>query len=558
MSKVADRLNTIDAMFTEAARQGLLQLTAENEILDGRIIHLEGRPLINFGVCSYLGLEMDPRLKQGAIDAILRYGTQFSSSRVYLSAPCYRELEDLLRCIADAPVMVAPTTTLGHLAAIPTLIQDDDAVILDQHVHHSVQMAVELVRTCVAHVEVVRHSDMQALDRRLADLTTRYHRIWYLADGVYSIFGDLVPIEELKELLRRYPTLHLYLYDAHGMSWSGLRGCGYVLSHLPERDRTVVALSMSKGFSAGGAVLVFPDTESLRRVRTGGGPMIFSGPLQPPVLGAAIASARIHLSDELPAMQQNLLDRVRLCNRLMLDKGLPLISHALTPIRFVGVGRLRVVLNLMRRMMDEGFFPNIVGFPATPMNQTGLRITITLHQTEGDIRSLVDALAYHLPLALEEEGSGPDEIAKFFRHSLAKQSIQERRGAMATGAFVIVWGPTVRGRELKALQVFNETIEHFFQLQQQGTIESFEPVDLEPNGGDLGGFLLVRGDREKLNALRASEEFLRLNIRASLVVDNLGVINAFIGEELQRVFANLGTQASELSQASGTLGTPAV
>src|SRR5260370_37270863 len=82
MSKVADRLNTIDAMFTEAARQGLLQLTAENEILDGRIIHLEVRPLINFGVCSYLGLDMDPRLKQGSIDAILRYDTQLSCSRV--------------------------------------------------------------------------------------------------------------------------------------------------------------------------------------------------------------------------------------------------------------------------------------------------------------------------------------------------------------------------------------------------------------------------------------------------------------------------------------------
>jgi len=87
---------------------------------------------------------------------------------------------------------------------------------------------------------------------------------------------------------------------------------------------------------------------------------------------------------------------------------------------------LRVVYNLMRRMMDEGFFPNFASFPATPVNQTGLRITITLHQTEGDIRSLVDALAHHLPLALEEEGSGRDEIRKFFRHSLANPRIQER------------------------------------------------------------------------------------------------------------------------------------
>src|SRR5260370_16557523 len=111
MSKVADRLNTIDTMFTEAAQKGLLQLTAENETLDGRIIHLEGRPLINFGLCSYLGLEMDPRLKQGAIDAIVRYGTQFASSRAYLSAPPYRELEDLLQPIVNPPLLVPPTTT---------------------------------------------------------------------------------------------------------------------------------------------------------------------------------------------------------------------------------------------------------------------------------------------------------------------------------------------------------------------------------------------------------------------------------------------------------------
>ena len=118
---------------------------------------------------------------------------------------------------------------------------------------------------------------------------------------------------------------------------------------------------------------------------------------------------------------------------------------------------------------------------------------------------------------------------------------------MATGALVIGWGPTVRGREQKALQVFNEAIQFYTRLQQQGTIESFEPVALEPHGGDLNGFLLIRGDREKLNALRTSEEFLRLTNRAAQIVDNLGVITAFIGEELQRQFADFGTQASELS-----------
>jgi hypothetical protein len=117
---------------------------------------------------------------------------------------------------------------------------------------------------------------------------------------------------------------------------------------------------------------------------------------------------------------------------------------------------------------------------------------------------------------------------------------------MATGALVIGWGPPVRGREQKALQVFNESIEYYTRLQQQGTIESFEPVALEPHGGDLDGFVIVRGDREKLNALRSSEEFIRLTNRAIQIVDNFGIITAYIGEELQRLFADFGAQAAEL------------
>jgi len=118
---------------------------------------------------------------------------------------------------------------------------------------------------------------------------------------------------------------------------------------------------------------------------------------------------------------------------------------------------------------------------------------------------------------------------------------------MATGALLIGWGPAVRGREHKALQVFNETIQFYKQLRQQGTIESFETVGLEPHGGDLLGFTLLRGDREKLNALRTSKEFLRLTNRVGLVVDNFSVLTAFLGKELHRLYADYRTQASELS-----------
>ncbi len=117
---------------------------------------------------------------------------------------------------------------------------------------------------------------------------------------------------------------------------------------------------------------------------------------------------------------------------------------------------------------------------------------------------------------------------------------------MANGALVIGWGSVIPGREQKSLQGFNEAIQYYTRLQQQGTIDSFEPIALDYHGGDLDGFLLVHGDREKLNALRSSEEFLSLNNRAALVVNNLGVINAFIGEELQRLFADFGLLVDEL------------
>ena len=119
---------------------------------------------------------------------------------------------------------------------------------------------------------------------------------------------------------------------------------------------------------------------------------------------------------------------------------------------------------------------------------------------------------------------------------------------MASGVRFIGWGNAVRGREQQALQVFNEAMQYYGRLQQQGEIDSFEPFALEPHGGDLAGFLLVRGDPDKLSRLRTSEEFVRLNTRAGLVVDRFGVVSAFAGEDLNRLFADFGQQATELAR----------
>jgi hypothetical protein len=105
---------------------------------------------------------------------------------------------------------------------------------------------------------------------------------------------------------------------------------------------------------------------------------------------------------------------------------------------------------------------------------------------------------------------------------------------MADAGLFIGWGEVVRGREDRALDVFNETVEYYGQLQSDGRIESFEVALLEPHGGELQGFVLLRGSEEQIDEVHRSEDFERLMTKASLVVDDLGLVSAAIGDGLAR------------------------
>ena len=96
------------------------------------------------------------------------------------------------------------------------------------------------------------------------------------------------------------------------------------------------------------------------------------------------------------------------------------------------------------------------------------------------------------------------------------------------------------------MEVFGETVEYYGRLQADGRIESFEPCLLEPHGGDLAGFILLRGTQEQIDAVHNDEEFERHLTRANFIVDNLGVIQAALGEELGRQMGVFQAQVAEL------------
>ena len=99
----------------------------------------------------------------------------------------------------------------------------------------------------------------------------------------------------------------------------------------------------------------------------------------------------------------------------------------------------------------------------------------------------------------------------------------------------------------KGLEVFNEALAYYGRLQQEGAIESFEPVLLESHGGDLQGFIFLRGSEDRLSQLRVDDEFVRLSTRASLIVEELGVIGAALGDGLQDSIATYQKAISELT-----------
>jgi hypothetical protein len=117
---------------------------------------------------------------------------------------------------------------------------------------------------------------------------------------------------------------------------------------------------------------------------------------------------------------------------------------------------------------------------------------------------------------------------------------------MADHALFIGWGTPVRGRERKAVQVFNESVQLWSAAQARGDIENFEVVLLEEHGGDLGGFALLRGEREKLDRYHASEEFQVAVARANFIVEGLGIVNAALGEAIARSMSRLEAVTGDL------------
>ncbi len=218
----AKLVDLVDQAMIEALASGLFMQTASVAAERSGSLCVDGQELLNFGSCSYLGLERRPELILGAEQALREFGTQFSFSRGYLQSSLYLELEENLNRICQGHVLVTGSTTLGHISSLPVLVRANDSVIIDQFAHASLQIAAGLLhgaRQCY-----LRHGRLDQLSNLVERESRSYDRIWYICDGLYSMQGDFAPLDYLSELLGRNPKLFLYIDDAHSTSWDRIAG----------------------------------------------------------------------------------------------------------------------------------------------------------------------------------------------------------------------------------------------------------------------------------------------------------------------------------------------
>ncbi|CAH0994878.1 8-amino-7-oxononanoate synthase [Emticicia aquatica] len=423
MKHLSKQLQFVNDVYNHATDIGIIRLKARKDEESNRVIHINDNPLVNFATNNFLGFENDPRVKEAAIEGINRYGLFTSVSRTYFSYEHYLELEEKLEKIFDLPVFLANNTSQGHFSYLPLIIGKNDAIITDQFLHASVQVVVQYLKGGGVYNEMIRHNQMDALEARIKVLSESYDRIWYFADSVYSMHGDMAPMKDIESLLNTYDKFHAYIDDAHGMSWIGKNGKGFCLHHLPKHEKLYAICSLNKGFGATSAALVFPNQQVKDLVHNCGFPVIFSSPTMHAGVTAASKIADIHLSVEIYEKQIMLGERIEYFNRRAKELNLPLANFLHTPIFYLGLGSLEEVFRFSKHLQSKGFIMSVASAPSVPLNQSGLRFILGLHQTIQDIENLVCTVAQFME-DLEKSGQFNREIVlKAFRKGEKKRDI---------------------------------------------------------------------------------------------------------------------------------------
>jgi 8-amino-7-oxononanoate synthase len=352
------------------------------------IVEMEGAPRIMLASNNYLGLTADERVMKGAEDALHRYGTGLTGSRLLNgTTPLHLELErELAEWMETDDAIVFTTGHQANMGTLGTLLGPGDTVIVDSGDHASILDGVLLSK---AKMRPFRHNRIDKLERALSRAEQDGGGVLVVVDGVFSMEGDVAPLVDITELCARYGA-RLMVDEAHGAGVLGARGAG-TAELLGIEDRVDLRMgTFSKSFAACGGFVVGP-ADVIDYLRISSRAFLFTASAVPAALGAALAALRIIRSSEGPPLLAAALEQARyladglhaLGYRVLSGEPVRLgpgedapVETIITPIIPVLVGDDWKAALLWRALYDGGVFTNCALHPAVPPGGALLRTSV--------------------------------------------------------------------------------------------------------------------------------------------------------------------------------------
>jgi 8-amino-7-oxononanoate synthase len=345
------------------------------------VVEMEGAERIMLGSNNYLGLTADPRVIAGARDALDRYGTGLTGSRLLNGTlDLHLELErEIAAWMGTEDALVFTTGHQANVGTLGTILSPGDTVVADSGDHASILDGCLLSR---AKLRPFRHNRLDKLERSLERAAEDGGGVLVVVDGVFSMEGDVAPLPQIADLCRAYGA-RLMVDEAHGAGVLGARGAGTAeLFGVEDRiDLRMGTFSKSLA-SCGGFIAGSHEVIDFLRIQSRA--FLFTAAAVPAAVGAALAALRIVRSEDGPPLFARVLENAAYLNRGLHDLGfhvvepqpLPDGSTVVTPIVPVVVGDDWKAVLLWRALYDAGVFVNVALHPAVPPAGALLRTSV--------------------------------------------------------------------------------------------------------------------------------------------------------------------------------------
>jgi len=376
---MAEKIQWIHEELQSLKESGLYNNIRTIQSPQGAWLEVDGKRTLNFCSNNYLGLANHPKLVAAAKSAIDRYGVGPAAVRTIAGTMAlHTELE--ARLAAFKGVESAITFQSGfnaNLATIPALVGKGDVIFSDELNHASI---IDGSRLSGAKIIRYKHCDADDLKNALQEHRTQYPRALIVTDGVFSMDGDVAPLDDIFAVSGSYDAI-LMVDDAHGEGVLGKGGRG-IVDHFGLHGKVDVEMgTLSKAFGVvGGVVAGNPIVVEWLQQR--GRPFLFSSAMTVPDVAACISA--VDILEESTELVDRLWENARYFKEEMQNLGFD-TGQSVTPITPVMLGEAPLAQQFSRELFSNDVFAMAIGFPTVPRGKARIRVMISAAHTKDDL-----------------------------------------------------------------------------------------------------------------------------------------------------------------------------